>query len=126
LLSTSFAPPTPLEIPLFGSSAKLPNTALLPPHPLDRREHWSMILSAGEAQRLEMAHALLSKPEWLFLDESTSNLAADQHAQLYKILRKNLPPTTGVLSVSHNTEKLAEVHDVHYVVEGGKLVKSEE
>ncbi|KAF4682348.1 ATP-binding cassette sub- D member 4 [Perkinsus olseni] len=127
LLSTSFAPPTPLEVPLFGSSVtKLPNTALLPPHPLDRREHWSMILSAGEAQRLEMAHALLSKPEWLFLDESTSNLAADQHAQLYKILRKNLPPTTGVLSVSHNTEKLAEVHDVHYVVEGGKLVESEE
>ncbi|KAF4741212.1 ATP-binding cassette sub- D member 4, partial [Perkinsus olseni] len=118
LLSTGFAPPTPLEIPLFGSSSKLPNSALLPPHPLDRREHWSMILSAGEAQRLEMAHALLSKPEWLFLDESTSNLAADQHAQLYKILRKNLPPTTGVLSVSHNTEKLAEVHDVHYVVEG--------
>ncbi|EER04473.1 conserved hypothetical protein [Perkinsus marinus ATCC 50983] len=82
-----------------------------------------MILSAGEAQRLEMAHALLSKPEWLFLDESTSNLAADQHAELYKTLRKNLPPTTGVLSVSHNTEKLAGLHDVHYNVKEGHLVK---
>ncbi|KAF4676901.1 ATP-binding cassette sub- D member 4 [Perkinsus chesapeaki] len=120
LLSTSFAPPTPLELPLFGESPKFQQATLLPPHPLDRREHWSMILSAGEAQRLEIAHALLSKPEWLFLDESTSNLAADQHAELYKTLRKNLPPTTGVLSVSHNTEKLNDVHDVHYVVKEGE------
>lgn len=49
----------------------------------------------------------------------TSNLAADQHAELYKTLRKNLPPTTGVLSVSHNTEKLAGLHDVHYNVKEG-------
>jgi ABC-type multidrug transport system fused ATPase/permease subunit len=39
---------------------------------LNREEVWSQHLSSGEQQRVALARALLMKPDWLFLDESTS------------------------------------------------------
>jgi putative ATP-binding cassette transporter len=33
---------------------------------------WSQRLSSGEQQRVALARALLMRPDWLFLDESTS------------------------------------------------------
>jgi hypothetical protein len=38
----------------------------------NREEVWSQRLSSGEQQRVALARALLMKPDWLFLDESTS------------------------------------------------------
>ncbi|WP_312197970.1 ATP-binding cassette domain-containing protein, partial [Anaerospora hongkongensis] len=44
---------------------------------LDHHEDWGKKLSLGQQQCLSIARALLNRPEWLFLDEATSNL--DQH-----------------------------------------------
>ena len=73
-------------------------------------EHvWSLLLSGGEQQRLAIARALLIRPDWLFLDEATSNLDPEAEAELYQLLKRELPGTT-VLSIAHNPG-VAVFHD---------------
>ena len=57
---------------------------------LDRRPDQ---LSAGQAQRVAFARALLQRPQWLFLDEAASNLDNGSEAKLYTLLIDRLPGT---------------------------------
>jgi putative ATP-binding cassette transporter len=67
---------------------------------LDHEEVWSQRLSGGEQQRIALARALLLRPDWLFLDESTSALDEKMEAQVYTLLAERLPATT-VISIGH-------------------------
>jgi putative ATP-binding cassette transporter len=69
---------------------------------LDREEIWSQRLSGGEQQRVAIARALLKKPDWLFMDESTSALDESLEAELYHMLKQRLPKTT-VVSIGHRS-----------------------
>ena len=69
---------------------------------LDREEVWSQRLSSGEQQRLALARALLMRPEWLFLDESTSAVDEKLEAELYAVLVRRLPQTT-IVSIGHRS-----------------------
>jgi putative ATP-binding cassette transporter len=75
---------------------------------LDREETWSQRLSGGEQQRIALARALLTRPDWLFLDESTSALDEKLEAELYGILATRLPKTT-IVSIGHRST-LAAFH----------------
>ncbi|HYM02310.1 MAG TPA: ABC transporter ATP-binding protein/permease [Stellaceae bacterium] len=70
---------------------------------LDERAHWAQQLSEGEQQRLAIARAMLTRPEWLFIDEATSAVDEEQEAALYRALFKALPKTT-VVSIGHRRE----------------------
>ena len=76
---------------------------------LDLEQPWALQLSGGEQQRLAVARALLLRPDWLFLDEATSNLDPKAEAELYAAIRRNLAETT-VVSVAHRPE-VARFHD---------------
>jgi vitamin B12/bleomycin/antimicrobial peptide transport system ATP-binding/permease protein len=78
---------------------------------LDREEHWGQILSLGEQQRLAFARALLTAPDWLFLDEATAALDEASEAALYRLLLERLPGTA-VVSVAHRPA-LAAFHERH-------------
>jgi putative ATP-binding cassette transporter len=67
---------------------------------LDREEVWSQRLSGGEQQRIALARALLMRPDWLFLDESTSALDEKMEAEMYALLAERLPATT-IISIGH-------------------------
>jgi putative ATP-binding cassette transporter len=67
---------------------------------LDDNENWQMRLSGGEQQRLGVARALLSEPDWLFLDESTASLDETSEANLYRAIIETLPRTT-IVSIGH-------------------------
>jgi putative ATP-binding cassette transporter len=75
---------------------------------LDREDVWSQRLSGGEQQRIALARALLMRPDWLFLDESTSALDERLEAEMYAVLAERLPWTT-VISISHRST-LAAFH----------------
>jgi putative ATP-binding cassette transporter len=69
---------------------------------LDREDVWSQRLSSGEQQRLAIARALLKRPDWLFLDESTSAVEEKLEAELYAMLARRLPDTT-IMSIGHRS-----------------------
>ncbi len=78
---------------------------------LDSEDTWSQRLSSGEQQRLAIARALLMRPDWLFLDESTSAVEEKLEAELYAVLARLLPQTT-IVSISHRST-LAGLHQRH-------------
>jgi putative ATP-binding cassette transporter len=88
---------------------------------LDREEVWSQRLSSGEQQRLAIARALLKRPDWLFLDESTSAVEEKLEAELYAMLAQRLPDTT-IMSIGHRSAVVG-LHRRHIemVPEGGRF-----
>ncbi len=86
-------------------AVKLPGLAAR----LDEEASWHMILSGGEQQRLAMARALLSRPDWLFLDEATAAIDEAGEAALYNTIREWLPKAT-LVSIGHRST-LANFHD---------------
>lgn len=67
---------------------------------LDEERDWAKVLSPGEQQRLAFARILLSKPQVVFHDESTSALDEGMEFGLYRLMRNELPECI-VVSVSH-------------------------
>ena len=82
---------------------------------LDDDEPWGRSLSGGEQQRLAVARALLTAPDWLFLDEATASLDPAAEAQLYTLLRERLPHTA-IISIAHRPE-VAAYHERHVVLD---------
>ena len=72
-------------------------------------EDWQSTLSPGECQRVVLIRAILQKPAWLFMDESTSALDSASQEMAYHMLREMLPETT-IVSVGHRKE-LEAFHD---------------
>lgn len=75
---------------------------------LERRDNWAQVLSGGEQQRLAFARALLTEPDWLFLDEATASLPEEAQDALYRLVRERLPKTT-LVSIGHRAS-LAGYH----------------
>jgi putative ATP-binding cassette transporter len=61
---------------------------------------WSEQLSPGEQQRIAFARVLLHKPDWVFMDESTSMLDLPNEEYLYQLLKTQLPACS-IVSVGH-------------------------
>ena len=78
---------------------------------IDREDVWSQRLSSGEQQRLALARALLMRPDWLFLDESTSAVDEKLEAELYAALAQRLPKTT-IVSIGHRSA-VVRLHQRH-------------
>ena len=87
---------------------------------LERSENWAQVLSGGEQQRLAFARALLTRPDWLFLDEATAALPEAEQDRLYLLVREELPRTTFV-SVGHR-DSLAAHHARRLQWRGDALV----
>jgi len=67
---------------------------------LDHATMWSEHLSSGELQRVAFIRVLIHKPDWVFLDETTSALDLESEKYLYSLLQTKLPHCT-IVSVGH-------------------------
>jgi putative ATP-binding cassette transporter len=94
-------PNSPNDIPDDVLRDTLTKVALAPLcDRLDEERDWAKVLSPGEQQRVAFARVLLTKPQAVFLDESTSALDEGLEFALYQMLRSELPDCV-IVSVSH-------------------------
>ena len=87
---------------------------------LDEVNHWQRLLSGGEQQRLAFARVLLYRPQWLYMDESTSAMDEEDEAMLYQALIDQLPGLS-IVSVGHRSS-LARFHPRHVRIQEGQLI----
>ena len=81
-------------------------------------------LSGGERQRVAIARALLVEPEFLILDEPTSQLDVLTQAEILGLL-KELRPTLrgGFLFITHDITLASQLADEFLVMRYGKIVE---
>ena len=79
---------------------------------------WSRILSPGEQQRIAAARAILSQPDFLFIDEGTSALDTESELKVYETIVEQLP-NAALISVAHR-ESVASFHHQLLRIEHGK------
>lgn len=71
-------------------------------HALNVKNDWQAILSPGELQRVTFIRILLTKPDVVFLDETTSALDETTEHLLYQTIKERLPKMI-ILSVGHRS-----------------------
>ncbi len=76
---------------------------------------WYRKLSPGEKQRLAFARVLLIRPDFLFMDESTSAMDTKLEQRLFKVLLEELPETA-IITVAHRPS-LEQFHDHTLTIE---------
>ncbi|WP_019120290.1 ABC transporter ATP-binding protein [Brevibacillus massiliensis] len=74
-------------------------------------------LSAGQKQRLLLAHALLRDPDVLILDEATCHLDAESECRLFAQIRERLKHKT-VIIITHRLQNIMWVDRLLHVAEG--------
>jgi putative ATP-binding cassette transporter len=76
---------------------------------LYQKKDWAKSFSGGQQQRILFARALLKKPDWLFMDESSSALDQNSEEELYRTIKQLLLDTT-IISIAHR-DTVAQFHD---------------
>ena len=71
-------------------------------HALNVKNDWQAILSPGELQRVAFIRILLTKPDVVFLDETTSALDETTEHLLYQTIKERLPEMI-ILTVGHRS-----------------------
>ncbi|MBI3313465.1 MAG: ABC transporter ATP-binding protein [Candidatus Omnitrophica bacterium] len=88
---------------------------------LSRRPH---ALSGGERQRIAIARALVMRPEFLILDEPTSQLDVSVQAQIVRLLKELRPSfKAGILFISHDLALVSQLTEEWIVLYRGKIVE---
>ncbi len=81
-------------------------------------------LSGGEKRRLDLAMALLGRPEVLFLDEPSTGLDPEARAAVWHLVRELRAQGTTVLLTTHYLEEAEELADRLAIMHGGRIVVS--
>lgn len=81
-------------------------------------------LSGGEKRRLDLALALLGRPEVLFLDEPTTGLDAEGRQDTWQLVRTLRDEGTTVLLTTHYLEEAEDLADRLAILHGGRIAAS--
>ncbi|MFB7452394.1 ABC transporter ATP-binding protein [Streptomyces sp. NPDC056194] len=81
-------------------------------------------LSGGERRRLDLACALLGRPEVLFLDEPTTGLDAEGRRDTWDLVRALRAGGTTVLLTTHYLEEAEALADRLAIMHRGRIVLS--
>jgi ABC-type multidrug transport system ATPase subunit/pSer/pThr/pTyr-binding forkhead associated (FHA) protein len=78
-------------------------------------------LSGGQQKRLSLAFELITKPNFIFLDEPTSPLDPETTENMMLLFRRLADEGRIVVMVTHKFEKFREMHHVAMLTRGGRL-----
>ncbi|MEU2618896.1 ABC transporter ATP-binding protein [Streptomyces sp. NPDC007157] len=78
-------------------------------------------LSGGERRRLDLALALLGRPEVLFLDEPTTGLDAEGRRDTWELVRSLRDAGTAVLLTTHYLEEAEDLADRLAILHEGRI-----
>ncbi|MCA1635387.1 MAG: ATP-binding cassette domain-containing protein [Acidobacteria bacterium] len=78
-------------------------------------------LSGGQQKRLSLAVELITKPNFIFLDEPTSPLDPETTENMMMLFRHLADEGRIVVMVTHKFEKFDEMHQVAILTKGGRL-----
>ncbi|KOG30851.1 ABC transporter ATP-binding protein [Streptomyces resistomycificus] len=81
-------------------------------------------LSGGERRRLDLALALLGRPEVLFLDEPTTGLDAEGRRETWELVRALRDGGTTVLLTTHYLEEAEDLADRLAILHEGRVAAS--
>ncbi|WP_069813910.1 ABC transporter ATP-binding protein [Streptomyces sp. TP-A0874] len=81
-------------------------------------------LSGGERRRLDLALAVLGRPEVLFLDEPTTGMDAEGRRDTWRLVRELQAAGTTVVLTTHYLEEAEELADRLAIMHGGRIVAS--
>lgn len=89
---------------------------------LDEQRHQSFReLSGGQQKRLSLGIELVTKPNFLFLDEPTSPLDPETTEDMMTLFRRLADEGRIVVMVTHKFEKFNSMHHIALLTKGGKL-----
>ncbi|QUI32667.1 ABC transporter ATP-binding protein [Streptomyces alfalfae] len=78
-------------------------------------------LSGGEKRRLDLAMALIGRPEVLFLDEPTTGLDAEGRRETWELVQELRDGGTTVLLTTHYLEEAEELADRLAILHEGRI-----
>ncbi|MEU1623797.1 ABC transporter ATP-binding protein [Streptomyces sp. NPDC020096] len=81
-------------------------------------------LSGGERRRLDLALALLGKPELLFLDEPSTGLDAEVRRDTWELVRRLRDQGTTVVLTTHYLDEAEALADRLAIMHAGRIVAS--
>ncbi|MEY9943869.1 ABC transporter ATP-binding protein [Kitasatospora sp. GAS1066B] len=81
-------------------------------------------LSGGEKRRLDLAVALIGRPEVLFLDEPSTGLDPQARAAVWQLVRDLRAQGTTILLTTHYLEEAEELADRLAIMHHGQVVTS--
>jgi ABC-2 type transport system ATP-binding protein len=88
----------------------------------DRRNDPAKTLSGGMKRRLQIARALLHRPEILFLDEPTVGLDPQTRRRLWEIIRELNQQGMTMLLTTHYMDEVEYLCDRIGIMDNGKLI----
>jgi ABC-2 type transport system ATP-binding protein len=83
---------------------------------------WVSKLSGGQKRRLEIACALIGRPELLFLDEPTTGLDPQARRQLWDVIRQLRSEGRTVLLTTHYMDEAEQLCDRVAVIDHGRVI----
>ncbi len=89
---------------------------------LDEQRHNAFRqLSGGQQKRLSLGIELITKPNFLFLDEPTSPLDPETTENMMLLFRRLADEGRIVIMVTHKFEKFKSMHNIVLLTKGGRL-----
>jgi lipopolysaccharide export system ATP-binding protein len=81
-------------------------------------------LSGGERRRLEIARAMITRPEFIMLDEPFTGIDPLAVQDLQKIILSLRDKGIGLLLTDHSVRETLKITDRAYIIDQGKILKA--